>query len=48
MHDLLTGETTRVSVDSDGDQANIPGCYDYDVPYLFSEMPSISADGRYV
>jgi Tol biopolymer transport system component len=39
MHDLLTGETTRVSVDSSGAQADENGFYLY---------PSISADGRYV
>jgi Tol biopolymer transport system component len=37
VHDLLTGETTRVSVDSNGNQANGT-----------SSNPSISADGRYV
>lgn len=37
VHDLQTGETTRVSVASGGTQAN-----------YFSESPSISADGRYV
>jgi len=37
VHDLLTGETTRVSVDSSGAQANGP-----------SALPAISADGRYV
>jgi Tol biopolymer transport system component len=49
VHDRETGVTTRVSVDSFGDEANLPGC-DYDVyGYVnFSTMPSISADGRYV
>lgn len=36
-HDRLTGETTRVSVDSGGGQSNDT-----------SERPSISADGRFV
>jgi len=37
VHDRLTGETTRVSIDSDGVQANSD-----------SYLPSISADGRFV
>jgi hypothetical protein len=37
VHDRNTGETTRVSVDSDGGQSNGP-----------TYVPSISADGRYV
>lgn len=37
FHDRITDETTRVSVDSDGNQANSRSSY-----------PSISADGRYV
>jgi Tol biopolymer transport system component len=37
VHDRQTGQTSRVSVDSAGVQAN-----------MNSEMPSISADGRYV
>jgi Tol biopolymer transport system component len=37
VHDCITGETTRVSVDSSGQQANDG-----------SSRPSISADGRYV
>jgi Tol biopolymer transport system component len=37
VHDLTTGQTTRVSVASDGSQANGP-----------SYNPSISGDGRYV
>jgi Tol biopolymer transport system component len=37
VHDRLTGETTRVSVATDGSQAN-----------LYSVRSSISADGRYV
>jgi Tol biopolymer transport system component len=37
VHDRLTGQTTRVSVASDGAQGNGD-----------SECPSISADGRYV
>ncbi len=36
-HDLETGETTRISVASDGTEAD-----------LFSEMPTISYDGQYV
>ncbi len=36
-HDRITGEITRVSVDSDGNQSN-----------GFSFYPSISADGRFV
>jgi len=38
VHDMLTGETTRISVASDGTEANAD-CND---------IPSISADGRYV
>jgi Tol biopolymer transport system component len=37
VHDRQTGETTRVSVDSQGTQAN-----------FVSSLPRISADGRYV
>ena len=37
VHDQQTGTTERVSIASDGSQAN-----------LFSERPSISDDGRYV
>jgi Tol biopolymer transport system component len=37
VHDMLTGTTTRVSVDSSGAQGN-----------LYSSVPSISADGRLV
>ncbi|MDO8706573.1 MAG: hypothetical protein Q7J84_16675 [Sulfuricaulis sp.] len=37
VHDRLTGETTRVSVDSSGGQVN-----------LSSDTPSLSADGRFV
>jgi Tol biopolymer transport system component len=37
VHDLMTGQTTRVSVASDGTQGN-----------NYSNGPSISADGRYV
>ena len=37
VHDLATEETTRVSVDSSGAQANCD-----------SHLPSVSADGRYV
>ncbi|MBI3988598.1 MAG: PD40 domain-containing protein, partial [candidate division NC10 bacterium] len=37
VHDRLTGQTTRVSVASDGTQTN-----------SWSDFPSISADGRYV
>ena len=37
VHDRQTGETTRVSVDSSGAQAN-----------SYSTNPAISADGRYV
>lgn len=37
VHDRQTGQTTRVSVASDGSQSN-----------SFSDKPSISADGRYV
>jgi Tol biopolymer transport system component len=37
VHDCVTGQTTRVSVSSSGEQANAD-CYD----------PAISADGRYV
>lgn len=41
VHDMLTGRTTRVSVESAGDQAD-------DSSDLFSNGPQISADGRYV
>lgn len=41
VHDMLTGQTSRVSVDSAGDQAN--GSSD-----LASAGPRISADGRHV
>jgi Tol biopolymer transport system component len=44
-HDRLTGETTRVSVASDGTQAN-GSCAFYEWALIFG--PSISADGRYV
>ncbi len=37
VHDVLTGETTRVSVSSDGEQSN-----------NYSGGPSISANGRFV
>jgi Tol biopolymer transport system component len=37
VRDLLTGTTTRVSVDTEGDDANEASC-----------CPGISADGRYV
>jgi len=37
VHDRVTGQTERVSVDSSGNQGN-----------SFSERPSISADGRFV
>jgi hypothetical protein len=37
VHDMLTEETTRVSVDSSGDQAD-----------GWSQYPDISSDGRYV
>ena len=37
VHDRQTGQTTRVSVDSAGNQAN-----------MLSQEPSLSADGRYV
>lgn len=38
VHDRLTGETTRVNLDSEGNQAN----------YSASAVSSISANGRYV
>jgi hypothetical protein len=44
VHDMITGETTRVSVDPDGLQLNY-GAYMGSVGDVFS---SISADGRYV
>jgi Tol biopolymer transport system component len=44
VHDRLTGETTRVSVASDGTQAN-RDCGFYPTFLIFG--PSISADGRY-
>lgn len=37
VHDCESGETTRVSVDSDGNEAE-----------SFSQYPSISADGRFI
>jgi Tol biopolymer transport system component len=37
MHDLITGITRRISISSDGTQAN-----------NFSDNPSISADGRFI
>jgi hypothetical protein len=40
VHDRQTGQTTRVSVDSSGHQANADSGY--------GSSPSISADGRYV
>jgi Tol biopolymer transport system component len=43
--DRLTGETTRVSVSSDGTQAN-GGCVEWNTVLTFG--PAISADGRYV
>jgi Tol biopolymer transport system component len=45
VHDQLTGETTRVSVASDGAQAN-GNCSFYVMALVFG--PSISSDGRYV
>lgn len=42
VHDRQTGQTTRVSVASDGTQANVNLFSD------FSSLPSISGDGRYV
>ncbi len=45
VHDRLTGETTRVSIASDGTQAN-GDCGFYPTFLIFG--PSISADGRYV
>jgi Tol biopolymer transport system component len=46
VHDRITGETTRVSVASDGTQANSE-CAPFHMSGLFWG-PSISADGRYV
>src|SRR6266498_1188016 len=43
VHDMLTGSTTRVSVSSDGTQANKPS-----TNTLVNDFPSINADGRYV
>ena len=43
VHDRLTGATTRVSVATDGSQANSDSVTSGD-----NETPSISADGRYV
>jgi Tol biopolymer transport system component len=40
VHDFVTGETTRVDVDSNGGQADLEAEY--------TEAPSISGDGRYV
>jgi WD40 repeat protein len=45
VHDRLTGETTRVSVASDGTQANGACAY---YGWWFVYKTSISADGRYV
>ena len=49
VHDRQTGTTTRVSVDSAGRQTPLPGD-DYWPPVWDggSQLPSISADGRYV
>jgi Tol biopolymer transport system component len=44
VHDILTGQTTRVSVASDGTQAD---CADYWFGSV-STKESISEDGRYV
>jgi len=41
VHDFVTGRTTRVSVTSDGEEANGRS-------FLFLPGPTISADGRYV
>ncbi len=46
VHDRVTGETTRVSVASDGTQAN--GACAYFGWWGIDVQPSISADGRYV
>jgi Tol biopolymer transport system component len=45
VHDRLTGETTRVSVASDGLQADA-SCAFYEWALIFG--PSISANGRYI
>jgi Tol biopolymer transport system component len=45
VHDRITGETTRISVASDGTQGN-SDCESYGLWFAFN--PSISADGRYV
>jgi Tol biopolymer transport system component len=45
VHDQVSRETTRVSITSDGTQANAP-CAFYEWALIFD--PSISADGRYV
>jgi Tol biopolymer transport system component len=44
VRDRQTGATTRVSVASDGSQAVDEGTW----PNLYSDHPSVSADGRYV
>jgi Tol biopolymer transport system component len=46
VHDRVTGKTTRVSVASDGTQAN--GACAYFGLFGIDVQPSISADGRYV
>ena len=53
VHDRLTGETVRVSVGSNGDQARcdpepVPACGDTSCPCFGSGGPRLSADGRVV
>ena len=43
VHDLDTGETERVSVASDGTEANTPAIEEFG-----SQIPQISADGRWI
>ncbi len=45
VHDRLTGDTTRVSVDSDGHQVHQPSTVDW---YAGGYSSRLSADGRYV
>jgi Tol biopolymer transport system component len=48
VHDRVTGETTRVSVASDGTQANNLSAFGYCFCFYSGYGLSISADGRYV
>ena len=47
VHDRHTGDTTRVNVDSNGNQANTDGNVMY-APFFGSVDPTLSANGRFV